>query len=62
MKVVAFNGSARKDGNTTMLVKYVFAELKKDLLHSRFPMKFTGAINPYRIGILLPQKNSQNNF
>jgi multimeric flavodoxin WrbA len=29
MKVVAFNGSARKDGNTAMLVKYVFAELEK---------------------------------
>ncbi len=30
MKVVAFNGSARKDGNTTMLVNYVFAELEKE--------------------------------
>lgn len=30
MKVVAFNGSARKDGNTTMLVHYVFEELHKD--------------------------------
>ena len=29
MKVVAFNGSARKDGNTTMLVNYVFEELNK---------------------------------
>jgi multimeric flavodoxin WrbA len=29
MKVVAFNGSARRDGNTTMLVKYVFEELHK---------------------------------
>jgi multimeric flavodoxin WrbA len=29
MKVVAFNGSARKDGNTTMLVNYVFEELQK---------------------------------
>jgi len=29
MKVVAFNGSARKDGNTTMLVNYVFDELHK---------------------------------
>lgn len=29
MKVVAFNGSARKDGNTTMLVNYVFEELHK---------------------------------
>lgn len=30
MKVVAFNGSARKDGNTTMLVNYVFEELNKE--------------------------------
>ena len=30
MKVVAFNGSARKDGNTAMLVEMVFKELKKE--------------------------------
>ncbi len=30
MKVVAFNGSPRKDGNTTYLVKTVFEELKKE--------------------------------
>ena len=30
MKVVAFNGSARKDGNTAILVKYVFGELEKE--------------------------------
>ncbi len=30
MKVVAFNGSARKDGNTTKLVEYVFEELEKE--------------------------------
>jgi multimeric flavodoxin WrbA len=29
MKVVAFNGSARKGGNTEQLVKYVFEELEK---------------------------------
>ena len=29
MKVVAFNGSARKDGNTAILVREVFKELKK---------------------------------
>jgi len=29
MKVVAFNGSARREGNTTILVKEVFRELKK---------------------------------
>src|SRR5512136_3113071 len=30
MKVVAFNGSARQDGNTAILVRSVFAELEKE--------------------------------
>jgi hypothetical protein len=30
MKVVAFNGSARKDGNTAILVDAVFKELKRE--------------------------------
>jgi multimeric flavodoxin WrbA len=30
MKVVAFNGSARKDGNTAALVRKVFAELESE--------------------------------
>jgi multimeric flavodoxin WrbA len=30
MKVVAFNGSARKDGNTALLVRHVFEELSKE--------------------------------
>jgi len=30
MKVVAFNGSARKDGNTAILINAVFDELKKE--------------------------------
>ena len=29
MKVIAFNGSARKDGNTGILINYVFKELEK---------------------------------
>ena len=29
MKVVAFSGSARKDGNTAILIRQVFAELEK---------------------------------
>ena len=29
MKVVAFNGSARKNGNTAILIKYVLDELQK---------------------------------
>jgi multimeric flavodoxin WrbA len=30
MKVVAFNGSARKDGNTAHLIRHVFTELEKE--------------------------------
>lgn len=30
MKVLAINGSARKEGNTTALIKHVFAELEKE--------------------------------
>ena len=30
MKVVAFNGSARKDGNTAILVNRVLEELEKE--------------------------------
>jgi multimeric flavodoxin WrbA len=30
MKVIAFNGSARKNGNTAILINRVFDELKKD--------------------------------
>ncbi|MFA5864655.1 MAG: flavodoxin family protein [Phycisphaerae bacterium] len=30
MKVIAFNGSARKNGNTAILVKTIFAELEKE--------------------------------
>ncbi len=30
LKVVAFNGSARKDGNTALLIRHVFVELEKE--------------------------------
>jgi multimeric flavodoxin WrbA len=30
MKVIAFSGSARKDGNTAILVRHIFAELEKE--------------------------------
>ncbi len=30
MKVVAINGSARKDGNTALLINHVFGELRKE--------------------------------
>jgi multimeric flavodoxin WrbA len=34
MKVIAFNGSARKDGNTAALIRYVFEELEKEGLQT----------------------------
>ena len=30
MKVIAFNGSARKDGNTAILLRYVLSELERE--------------------------------
>jgi multimeric flavodoxin WrbA len=30
IKVIAFNGSARKDGNTAILLRHVFSELEKE--------------------------------
>jgi len=30
MKVVGFNGSARKDGNTAMMIKHAFREIEKE--------------------------------
>lgn len=30
MKVIGFNGSARKDGNTAILIRHVFEELEKE--------------------------------
>jgi multimeric flavodoxin WrbA len=34
MKVVAFNGSARKDGNTSILLDHVFVELHKEAIET----------------------------
>lgn len=34
MKVVAFNGSPRKDGNTTILIRRVFRELEKQAIET----------------------------
>ena len=35
MKVVAFNGSAQKDGNTAILINYVLDELRKEEIETR---------------------------
>jgi multimeric flavodoxin WrbA len=29
MKVIAFNGSARKDGNTAILIRYALGEIER---------------------------------
>jgi multimeric flavodoxin WrbA len=36
MKVIAFNGSARKDGNTAILIKQVLSELEKEGIETEF--------------------------
>jgi multimeric flavodoxin WrbA len=36
MKVIAFNGSARKDGNTAILIRYVLGELEKEGIETEF--------------------------
>ena len=41
MKVVAFNGSARKNGNTAILVNHVFRELEKEGIETEL-MQFAG--------------------
>ncbi len=41
MKVVAFNGSARKDGNTAILVNYIFDEMKKEGIETEL-VQFAG--------------------
>lgn len=41
MKVVAFNGSARKDGNTAILIRHVFDELAKQEIDTEL-VQFSG--------------------
>ncbi|MFX1520681.1 MAG: flavodoxin family protein [Promethearchaeota archaeon] len=52
MKVVAFNGSARKDGNTAILVKYVFQELERENIETEMiqlaDKKINGCIACYK--------------
>ena len=59
MKVVAFNGSPRKDGNTTILINHVFRELEKEgagnrigpVIRERKFMVVSPAINVLKIRI-----------
>jgi multimeric flavodoxin WrbA len=52
MKVAAFNGSARKDGNTAILVRVVFEELEKEGIGTELVQlageKIKGCIACYR--------------
>ena len=41
MKVVAFNGSARKDGNTAFLIRHVFHELEQEGIETEL-IQFAG--------------------
>ena len=41
MKVIALNGSARKDGNTAILINLVFDELKKENIETEL-IQFAG--------------------
>jgi multimeric flavodoxin WrbA len=43
MKVIAFNGSARKDGNTAILINQVFSELEKQDIETEM-IQFSGQI------------------
>jgi multimeric flavodoxin WrbA len=42
LKVVAFNGSARKNGNTAILLQYVLQELEKEGIHTEL-VELSGA-------------------
>jgi len=44
MKVVAFNGSARKDGNTAILVRRVFAELEAEGIETELVQLYNTAL------------------
>ena len=52
MKVIAFNGSARKDGNTATMVRWVFAELEKKKIETELYQmkgkKINGCIACYK--------------
>ena len=46
MKVVAFNGSSRKDGNTAMMIRWVFEELEAEGVETELIQGLTNKINP----------------
>ncbi len=46
MKVVAFNGSSRTDGNTAMMTRWVFDELEAEGIETELIQGFATKINP----------------
>jgi len=65
MKVIAFNGSARKDGNTAILLNYVLAELHKEGIETELYQlagkKIRGCIACYKCAENLDQRCSFRN-
>ena len=46
MKVIGINGSARKDGNTSLLIKAVFAELEAEGIETELVQLHGKALEP----------------
>ena len=46
MRVVGFNGSARRGGNTAMLLRHVFAELEKEGIETELVELAGKRVNP----------------
>ena len=47
MKVIAFNGSARKDGNTAIMTRWVFDEFEQEGVETElYQMKGSHDFNP----------------
>jgi len=65
MKVIAFNGSARKDGNTAILINQVFSELEKQDIETEMiqlsGQKIRGCIACYKCFDNKDQKCSAKN-
>jgi multimeric flavodoxin WrbA len=49
MKVIAINGSARKDGNTDLMIRTVFRELEKEGIETEC-ISLAGEMNRYGTG------------
>ena len=50
MKVIGINGSARKDGNTSLLIKAVFAELEAEGIETDLVQLHGKALEPCKAG------------